>query len=113
MVIIEPNILFYFLNLIAMKKLFTCMIALAFSAIGFSQEAVRPVPNVLIEVPAPKDFKSMPLQMRIDLYMIEYRKRTKDQSLIVRIPDEVINGTKNLDEIFVGGPTKENVKLEN
>jgi len=96
-----------------MKKLFTCMIALAFSAIGFSQEAVRPVPNVLIEVPAPKDFKSMPLQMRIDLYMIEYRKRTKDQSLIVRIPDEVINGTKNLDEIFVGGPTKENVKLEN
>ncbi len=89
------------------------MIALAFSAIGFSQEAVRPVPNVLIEVPAPKDFKSMPLQMRIDLYMIEYRKRTKDQSLIVRIPDEVINGTKNLDEIFVGGPTKENVKLEN
>ena len=89
------------------------MIALAFSAIGFSQEAVRPVPNVLIEVPAPKDFKSMPLQMRIDLYMIEYRKRTKDQSLIVRIPEEVVNGTKNLDEIFVGGPTKENVKLEN
>ncbi|MBL0295051.1 MAG: hypothetical protein IPQ04_12585 [Saprospiraceae bacterium] len=51
--------------------------------------------------------------MRIDLYMIEYRKRTKDQSLIVRIPEEVVNGTKNLDEIFVGGPTKENVKLEN
>jgi hypothetical protein len=113
MVIIEPYILFYFLNLIAMKKLFTCMIALGFSAIGYSQESESVNRKLLTEVPAPKDFKSMPLQMRIDLYMIEYRKRTKDQSLIVRIPEEVVNGTKNLDEIFVGGPTKENVKLEN
>lgn len=96
-----------------MKKLFTCMIALGFSAIGYSQESESVNRKLLTEVPAPKDFKSMPLQMRIDLYMIEYRKRTKDQSLIVKIPEEVVNGTKNLDEIFVGGPTKENVKLEN